>query len=82
MKGLKTGGRSPGTSNLLTSELRSVLKKIISKELETMQATLESMEPGKRLEIALRLLPFVLPKVEAVKMQSGEPIDSMDWSLQ
>ena len=78
----KTGGRSLGSSNLLTSELRKVLKNIINKELELMPETLESMEPGKRLEIALRLLPYILPKVESVKMESGEPWDGVNWSVQ
>lgn len=82
MKGIKTGGRSSGTQNLLTSELRMVLKGIISKELASVPETLANMEPAKRLEIVLRLLPYVLPKVESVPMVSGEPMSSMDWSLQ
>lgn len=81
MKGFKTGGREKGTTNLMTSELRATLKHIISKELEAIPGTLESMEPSKRLEIALRLLPYVLPKVESVKMETGEPWTS-DWGVQ
>ncbi len=79
---MKTGGREPGTENLLTRDMRATLKQIINKELETMAETLEKMEPGKRLEITLRLLPFVLPKVDSVKMQTGEPLESFDWSVQ
>lgn len=81
MKGIKTGGREKGTANLMTSELRATLKQIISKELEAIPATLESMEPSKRLEVALRLLPYVLPKVESVKMETGEPWPT-GWGIQ
>ncbi|HOY32614.1 MAG TPA: hypothetical protein PKW80_12120 [Bacteroidales bacterium] len=80
-KGKKTGGREQGTPNLLTKELRSILKSIISKELELLPETLEKLEPEKRTEIVLKLLPFVLPKVEPVIMEKGEPLDlSATWN--
>lgn len=78
-KGIKTGGRELGTPNVLTKEMRAILKNIISKELETIPETLEKMEPDKRLEIVLKLLPYVLPKVEAVIMEKGEPLITNDW---
>jgi len=71
--GKKYGGRVQGTPNVLTKELREILKGIISKEIETIPATLEKLPPEKRLEIVLKLMPFVLPKVETVPMQTGEP---------
>jgi hypothetical protein len=77
-KGIKTGGREPGTPNVLTKELRLILKKIVSKELETLPETIEKMEPDKRTEIILKLLPYVLPKIESVQMDKGEPI-GFDW---
>lgn len=33
-KGEKTGGREQGTPDLLTKEMRAILKRIIAKELE------------------------------------------------
>jgi len=80
-KGIKTGGRSKGTANIVTSEIRQVLKGIIHNELELISEMLEKMEPEKRAEIVLKLLPFVLPKVESVHMGKGEPIET-DWLLQ
>jgi hypothetical protein len=80
-KGIKTGGRAQGSSNLLTAELRETLKNILSKELELIPATLESMTPDKRLDVALKLLPYILPKVESVPMGKGEPI-KYDWDVQ
>ena len=81
MKGIKTGGREKGTVNLMTSELRATLKQIVSNELESISATLETLEPDKRCEMILKLLPYVLPKVESVKMEDGEPWKS-DWGIQ
>ena len=77
--GIKTGGRKAGTCNVLTKEMRSILKSIISKELKLLPGTIEKMEPEKRLGILLKLLPYVLPKVEAVNMGAGEPLD-FDWN--
>ena len=73
-KGSKTGGRKQGTPNILTREIRSVLKGIIAKELETLPATIEKFEPEKRLDIILKLLPYVLPRVNSVHMNEGEPL--------
>ena len=78
-KGIKTGGRVQGTANLLTSELRDVLKGIIRKELELIPATLEKMEPEKRAEVVLKLLPYILSKVESVTMANGEPWTESGW---
>lgn len=75
-KGKKTGGREQGTPNILTKELRDILKGIVLKELEVIPATLEKLDSDKRLELVLKLLPFVLPKIDAVSMYENEPFGS------
>ena len=77
-KGQKTGGREQGTPNVLTKEMRGILKGIIAKELQTLPETIEKLEPDKRTEVILKLLPYVLPKIEPVPMQTGEPCTT-DW---
>jgi hypothetical protein len=72
-KGHKTGGREQGTPNKLTSDMRAILKGIVSSELERISEILEKLEPEKRADLVLKLLPYVLPKVEAVSMDEGEP---------
>ena len=74
-KGIKTGGREQGTPNLLTKEMRAILKEIVSKELKLISENLNKLEPEKRTEIVLKLLPYVLPKVESVNMERGEPVE-------
>lgn len=84
--GLKKGktnnpaGRPVGTPNVLTREMRLILKNIVAEELATIRETLAKMEPDKRMEVILKLLPYVLPKVEPVIMEKGEPLAS-DWSV-
>lgn len=57
----------------LTSDLRKTLKAMMQKEIEKLPEYLETIEPKERLNILCKLIPFVLPKVEAVSPDSGEP---------
>jgi hypothetical protein len=57
----------------LVSSIRETLKELVQKELAALPETLKSLEPEKRLNIVCKLLPFVLPKVEAIHSERGEP---------
>lgn len=72
---MKTETEKPQT---LTKDLRATLKTIVEKELNQLPETLAAMAPDKRLEVTLKLIPFVLPKVASVEMTKGEPIS---WEL-
>jgi hypothetical protein len=76
--GIKTGGRTAGTVNKTTKEIRTVLKDVINKELINIDTLLTQLEPKARLELVIKLIPYVLPKVESVNFSLGEP---MDWNL-
>lgn len=58
---------------ILTTDLRKTLKAMIQKEFEALPETLKELEPKERLNILCKLMPFVLPKVESVDSESGEP---------
>jgi hypothetical protein len=75
MVGTKTGGRTPGTPNKITSELRKTLKGIIAAELDALPTTLAELSPKERLELLIKLLPFAMPKVNPI----GSGYDS-DWT--
>jgi len=72
-KGNKTGGRVAGTPNRLTSELRSVLKDMLFNELQSLPDRLDKLPDKDRIEIILKLMPFVCPKVEPVSSGGDEP---------
>ena len=76
--GKKYGGREAGTPNRLTREIRTALKNILHQEIELLPEHFDRLEPKDRLEILVKLLPYALPKVEAVNYSENEP---MDWGL-
>lgn len=63
---------------VLTSDLRATLKLIVQNELNQLPETLAALPPEKRLDIVIKLLHFVLPKVASVEMDKGEPVT---WDL-
>jgi hypothetical protein len=73
--GKKYGGRQKGTPNKLTKEIRIVLKDLIYKELDEIKERLDSLEPKQRIEIVIKLIPYVLPKVESISHSTNEPLD-------
>jgi len=72
--GYKTGGRQAGTPNKTTKELRELLKAFVFSELETLPETLAALPADKRAELLVKILPFVLPKVDTVNATFGEGI--------
>ena len=75
--GNKYGGREKGTPNRLTKELRTLLKDILYQELEQIQERLELLKPKERLELLIKLMPYVLPKTTSISHTINEPLD---WS--
>ncbi len=71
----KLGGRQKGTPNRLTKELRKDLKEIVFHELQNLPDYLRGLSPEKRMEVLLKLLPYVFPKVKPISSNSGEPIE-------
>tara|TARA_B110000902_G_scaffold158453_1_gene181642 strand:+ start:177 stop:404 length:228 start_codon:yes stop_codon:yes gene_type:complete len=64
--GKKYGGREKGTLNRLIKELRTILKNVLCNELERIEELLESLEPKERLEQVIKILPFILPKLDTL----------------
>jgi hypothetical protein len=59
----------------LTKELRSVLKDILYQELEQIQEHLETLSPKDRVDLVIKLIPYILPKVTAISHTTNEPLD-------
>ena len=76
--GNKYGGRQKGTPIRMTKELRSVLKDILYRELEQIQEQLDALNPKERIELLIKLMPYVLPKVTSVSHTTNE---TLDWDL-
>ena len=72
--GKKFGGRQKGTPNKLTKELRSVLKDVLYEEIDRLPERLEELDTKDRLELLVKLMPFVFPKVQSVSQSLDEPL--------
>ena len=73
--GFKTGGRKLGTPNRMTKELRSILKDMMYQEIDIIQDHLDQLSPKERIEILIKLMPFVLPKTTSISHTTNEPLD-------
>jgi len=77
---MKTDKQEP---EILTADLRKTLKALFQKEIEALPGTLSKLDAEKRLGILLKLMPYVLPKVDNVSHRQGESdefkIQRMEW---
>ena len=62
MSKTKSGGRTLGTPNKLTGEVKNVLKKVINKQLETLEDDLNTLSPKEKWFLISKLLPFIVSR--------------------
>ena len=73
--GNKFGGRTKGTPNKLTKELRTVLKNILYNEIEKIEEYLDVLEPKEKIDTIIKLMPYILPKTSTISHTANEPLD-------
>lgn len=66
--GKKFGGRSKGTPNKQTNEIRTFLSKIIANNLENMESDLKELSSKDRLNILVQILKYVTPQYKSVEI--------------
>tara|TARA_B100000809_G_C14713816_1_gene378808 strand:+ start:381 stop:533 length:153 start_codon:yes stop_codon:yes gene_type:complete len=44
-------------------------------ELEEIEERLDTLEPKIRIELLIKMMPFVLPKMNTISHNTDEPID-------
>jgi hypothetical protein len=76
--GQKFGGRQKGTPNRFTKELRTLLKDVLYNELETLETRLDELEPKDRIELTIKLMPYVFPKLNNISHSTNEP---REWGI-
>jgi hypothetical protein len=64
--GRKFGGRTKGTPNKMTIEIREKFQTLLTDNLEQMQSDLDALEPKERLKTLLELANYVLPKLRTI----------------
>ena len=70
--GTKTGGRTKGTPNRTTSEIREQFQKLINDNLEQLQEDLKVLEPKERIKSIIELSKFVVPTLKATELSTDK----------
>ena len=66
---IKTGGRTKGTPNKSTNELRNIFQSLLEANLETMQKDLDSLDSKDRLQIIFKMATFCLPTLQSQNIE-------------
>ena len=69
--GIKTGGRTSGTLNKTTLELREKFTLLIENNFDKIQSDIDLLEPKDRIRILLELAKFVVPTLKATELTIG-----------
>ena len=72
---VKYGGRKKGTPNRLTKEVRTLLKNLLFSELSQVESHFEKLDPKDRIELLIKLMPYVCPKIQTASHSLNEPMD-------
>lgn len=65
----RLGGRSKGTPNKSTTELREWVQKLVQSNMAQVKRDLKELEPKERLDVIERLMRYVLPRQQAITAQ-------------
>jgi hypothetical protein len=71
-KGIRQNGRTPGTQNKTTKEIRETFKNLLENNLELIQEDLNELEPKDRLMFILKLTSFVIPTLRSIEVKETD----------
>jgi hypothetical protein len=66
--GIKTGGRTKGTPNKTTIEIREKYQLLIEETLEQLNEDIKTLEPKDRIKVIIELSKFVIPTLKATEL--------------
>jgi hypothetical protein len=70
--GNKTGGRSKGTPNKNTVELREKFTLLLENNFDKLQTDIDLLEPKDRVKTLLDVAKFVVPTLKAIEVKNDE----------
>jgi hypothetical protein len=62
------GGRPKGAQNKTSKQVKEILSDILSDEIEAMPERLNQLSDKDRLDIVIKLLPYILPKQKELEI--------------
>jgi len=63
-------GRSAGTPNKATTEIKEAFQMLLEDNLPTLQRDISSLAPKERVKFMLELATFIIPKMKSVDLKS------------
>lgn len=69
-KGIKTGGREPGTPNLLTKQMRERINDFLENNFSMIESDLLKLEPKERVKFYIELLQYGVPKLKQTELKT------------
>lgn len=86
----RMGGRTKGTPNKVSSEVKNALAPIVMAYVNgeglgdtkaKLAEDLESMQPAERAKVMKDLIPYVIPKLSAVEIKDAVPVKTFREEL-
>jgi hypothetical protein len=65
-------GRPKNAINKNSYETKTLLHNIVGNQLDEVESLLSTLEPKDKLEIIIKLLPYVLPRQSEIAIESKE----------
>lgn len=82
MKGKKTGGRTKGTQNKMTSITRSLINEIASGMVDKVIQDIAELEPKDRVHVFIKLAEFNVAKPQSIDVSlSPEKVKTIEDRL-
>jgi len=66
----KTGGRTKGTQNKVTTGLKMWLSELLDMNREQIEKDFKQLEPKDRLQMFEKFLQYTMPKMQSVQTQT------------
>ena len=67
-KGTRQNGRTQGSQNKTTKEIRETFKNLLESNLEQIQNDLNELDPKDRIMFLLKLSSFVIPTLRSIEV--------------
>ena len=72
-KGVRLGGRKAGTPNKVTKVSKELIAKLVGDYSASglLDSDLAELDPKSRIDVMVKLMSFVLPKMQSVAFEAG-----------
>jgi len=67
---MKTGGREPGTPNVLTKQMRERINDFLENNFSMIESDLLALEPRERVRFYIELLNYGVPKLKQTELKT------------